>query len=634
MTGILLTLVSRGSTTLAYTVSPVISGTAAEREVLTVSNGTWLGAVPITYSYQWFSNNAPVLTGATSYTVQASDIGYNIYCRVSATNFYGTIVAESLQTTVVTQGVPTKPVVTYNGLSTTGVTLNWSASESGITGYDVYNNTTKLTPSPITALTYAVTGLTAQSSYPFYVKAINAIGTTSSDVLNVITDANAPTGLTQSSITSTEFTLSWTVTSGVSYTIFNDSTQFGSAQTTGNVAITGLSPQTAYTFYVKATSTGSTNAISSTGFAITTAPAVPTGLSASAIGQNGFTINWTGVAGVTYQILNNTTSVTTGIVGTNGAMSYNVTGLGTYTSYPSFYVKASNISNGITSTTQSSPLSVQTTKAILTLSGAFGNSANVNTINNAYLTARGLSNSVPTDIYITNMYGSMSSSNLSGGIPIVVDHALSGTASGTTLTMTVDAGYSIQGRAGTYSTTNMYVLGGGAALLIYYAAEHGRINLINNGTIAAGGGVGGRGGGGARPAQGDVGQPGGDAIYINNGYGSGNINLYITNNGNIYGGGGGGGGGGCGTGTGSTSASSPSGASNWTGGSGTQGSQSPGYGAGGSGGGAGQAGSAGGAGNGGAGAGGAAGRAIFTGWTNSGFNWVTTGTILGTISHI
>jgi hypothetical protein len=574
MTGILLTLVSRGSTTLSYTAVPVISGTVTERSVLTTTNGIWLGAVPITFSYQWFANAVPVSSGSNSYTVQTSDIGKSFTCKVAATNFYGTIVAESLQTTVVTQGVPTKPVVTYNGLSTTGVTLNWSASESGITGYDVYNNTTKLTPSPITALTYAVTGLTAQSSYPFYVKAINAIGTTSSDVLNVITDANAPTGLTQSSITSTGFTLSWTVTSGVSYTIFNGSTQFGSAQTTGNVAITGLSPQTAYTFYVKATATGSTNAISSSAYNITTAPAVPTGVSATSITTTTFTLNWTGVSGVTYEIIKGSTSIASSIAGTNGNMTYNVTGLTAQTSY-NFYVKATTTSNSVVSSATSQPLSMQTLKntLILTLSG--GSTPNNDTWSTSTLfVPNGASTTQATDITL-NVTGSYSATgnnaNGSGTFLLTVDTA--GMVAGSTLTLIIASGVTISGRPGAGKNASGTTNNNASGALRLLGSSACPITLKNYGTIQGGSGGGGSGGSGMGSSYGGDGKPGGSG-------GTGLLrNSYVTINtqGSIYGGGGGGGGAGTGTATTGSQTGSGSSGAEASNGSGVGGNGGDGY---------------------------------------------------------
>lgn len=68
------------------TVAPAITGTAQVGQTLTVSNGTWTGTAPITYSRQWQSGGNPVGTGATTYVPVAGDVGKVITCVVTATN--------------------------------------------------------------------------------------------------------------------------------------------------------------------------------------------------------------------------------------------------------------------------------------------------------------------------------------------------------------------------------------------------------------------------------------------------------------------------------------------------------------------------------------------------------------------
>lgn len=73
------------------TVAPVVTGSAIENMVLTVSNdGTWTGVPPLTYTYRW-RRNTILIVGATSstYTLQAADVGRNVDCLVRATNAYG-----------------------------------------------------------------------------------------------------------------------------------------------------------------------------------------------------------------------------------------------------------------------------------------------------------------------------------------------------------------------------------------------------------------------------------------------------------------------------------------------------------------------------------------------------------------
>jgi hypothetical protein len=72
---------------------PVISGYAEEGETLTVSNGTWTGTEPLTFSYRWFRcstalKGCQAIDGATgpSYTAAAADVGARLAATVTATN--------------------------------------------------------------------------------------------------------------------------------------------------------------------------------------------------------------------------------------------------------------------------------------------------------------------------------------------------------------------------------------------------------------------------------------------------------------------------------------------------------------------------------------------------------------------
>jgi hypothetical protein len=77
------------------TVEPVASGTPEVGELLTVTNGTWNNN-PTSYTYKWI-NDTDYIPGATAstYTVQASDIGLSVNCEVTAINNVGPAVAFS-----------------------------------------------------------------------------------------------------------------------------------------------------------------------------------------------------------------------------------------------------------------------------------------------------------------------------------------------------------------------------------------------------------------------------------------------------------------------------------------------------------------------------------------------------------
>jgi hypothetical protein len=90
------------------TVSPTISGTLLNGEVLTASNGEWTES-PTSYSYQWQRCNAaggecaPISAATgTSHTLTSSDVAHTLRVVVSASNSVGKSSATSAQTATVT----------------------------------------------------------------------------------------------------------------------------------------------------------------------------------------------------------------------------------------------------------------------------------------------------------------------------------------------------------------------------------------------------------------------------------------------------------------------------------------------------------------------------------------------------
>lgn len=74
------------------TVAPTISGTATIGQTLTSTTGTWTSDTGVTgYLYQWY-RGATLITGATNntYVLALADVGFDISCRVAATDTDGT----------------------------------------------------------------------------------------------------------------------------------------------------------------------------------------------------------------------------------------------------------------------------------------------------------------------------------------------------------------------------------------------------------------------------------------------------------------------------------------------------------------------------------------------------------------
>ena len=149
----------------------------------------------------------------------------------------------------VTYTAPTPPPAPTNlsstGKTDTSVDLSWTAV-TGATGYNVYQGTTKLTSTPITATTYTATGLTQNTPYSFTVTAVNLIGesiasassevTTNRDITPpVITIGDYNTSPTNQDITVTASTNEGTLNFTSHLFTANGSFDFVATDAAGNV---------------------------------------------------------------------------------------------------------------------------------------------------------------------------------------------------------------------------------------------------------------------------------------------------------------------------------------------------------------------------------------------------------------
>ncbi|MDM5155931.1 glycosyl hydrolase family 18 protein [Bacillus sp. DX1.1] len=161
------------------------------------------------------------------------------------------------------------PTVPMNLVSTeqtaTTIRLQWSASTDnvGVKEYEVYRNGTKVGTTSSTE--YADTGLQADTTYNYTVKAVDAAENTSenSEIVTATTkseDVNevpptAPTELHTTGVTTNSVDLMWgasTSNVGVKeYEIYRDGIKVGTTSST-QYTDTGLQANTAYTYTVKA----------------------------------------------------------------------------------------------------------------------------------------------------------------------------------------------------------------------------------------------------------------------------------------------------------------------------------------------------------------------------------------------
>ena len=87
---------------------PTIAGTAQQGQTLTAANGTWSGATPISYAYQWQRCNSGGSScgsihnaSSQNYVLSSGDLGRTIRVAVTATNSDGTSQALSAATTAI-----------------------------------------------------------------------------------------------------------------------------------------------------------------------------------------------------------------------------------------------------------------------------------------------------------------------------------------------------------------------------------------------------------------------------------------------------------------------------------------------------------------------------------------------------
>lgn len=176
------------------------------------------------------------------------------------------------------------------------VPLSWTGStdDTGVIGYVIYRGTDTTTALGATEGTsLEVKGLTPSTSYDFTVRAIDAAGNVSaaSSTVTVTTlaDTTAPTApgtLTASKLSQTGMTLTWTASTddvGVTGYVISAAAgsaapvQVGTTTDATTLAVTGLTPGTAYTLSVVATDAAGHKSTAATTTATTkgTAPTPP-----------------------------------------------------------------------------------------------------------------------------------------------------------------------------------------------------------------------------------------------------------------------------------------------------------------------------------------------------------------------
>lgn len=141
--------------------------------------------------------NATGLTASTTYS-------FNVVALDAANNV--SPASNTVQVTTLSGGggdtqAPTAPTsLAASNIASTTLTLNWNASTDnvGVTNYNIFRNNTLYGQTGNSNTTYNVAGLTASTSYSFYVVAQDAAGNSSanSNTINATTTAGGSTAYT------------------------------------------------------------------------------------------------------------------------------------------------------------------------------------------------------------------------------------------------------------------------------------------------------------------------------------------------------------------------------------------------------------------------------------------------------
>ena len=259
------------------------------------------------------SGTPTTVTGAShEFTGLTAGTEYTLY--VYAQNRGGN--SEWSSITASTAGPPAPSGLSKTATSTT-ITLSWSAV-TGATGYDVKQGATGTETAVSSGTSYTFSNLTASTEYTLYVRARNSAGVSDWKSLSATTAPAQPSGLNVMS-SSTGLTLSWNIVDGATgYDVKQGAT--GTVTSVAAVArrkievglgtgltmtatvsgvshvFTDLTSNTAYTLYVRTKNSGGNSEWTS--LSATTAPAAPSGLSATATNTS-LTLSWNAVTGAT-----------------------------------------------------------------------------------------------------------------------------------------------------------------------------------------------------------------------------------------------------------------------------------------------------------------------------------------------
>jgi fibronectin type 3 domain-containing protein len=311
------------------------------------------------------------LTGNTAYTY-----------RLVASNSGGdspAVESSATTKTVTTSSPPTTPTdFAANVTSSTTISLSWTASVNA-TGYKLERKTGSAAFAQIatpSGVTYADTGLTANTTYSYRLVANNTVGdspavevTATTQAVVVVSPPAEPTGFAASA-SSTEIFLTWNASKGAtSYKLERktDKEPFVSLPASKKLTAytdSGLKENTAYTYRLVASNLdGDSTPVeitATTQVVVGNPPAAPTSFIATANSSSTISLSWNAATGATgYKLERKTGTAAFAQIATPTSTTYNDTGLNASTAYS--YRLVANNANGDSAAVESSA----TTQAVV-----------------------------------------------------------------------------------------------------------------------------------------------------------------------------------------------------------------------------------------------------------------------------
>jgi surface protein len=234
-------------------VAPVISGSASVGSILTTTDGTWTGTLPITFTYQWY-RGATLIASATSstYTTQPADIGFAVSCQVTGTNIAGASTASSNVITptaiapvntvapVISGSTPVGSILTttdgtWTGTPTPTFTYQWFRDGGATLIGGATSSTYTTQPADIgSAVTCIVTGTNPGGSATATSNSITPTAIAPSNSVAPVISGSTPVG---STLTTTDGTWTGTPTPTFTYQWYRGASSIGGATASTYVTI-------------------------------------------------------------------------------------------------------------------------------------------------------------------------------------------------------------------------------------------------------------------------------------------------------------------------------------------------------------------------------------------------------------